>query len=97
MKDRGETKNSSSKQSRKAPPGICANVNDDLLSLQKVSLFICLSAGAVTASVCVCVLCVRGLALFCFHYFAMVLGVNPEGGILFVLLVSLFCQILMRF
>lgn len=55
MRDRDERKNSSSKQSRKAPPGICANVNDDLLSLQKVSLFVCLSAGA--ATVCVCVSC----------------------------------------
>lgn len=97
MRDRGERKNSSSKQSRKAPPGICANVNDDLLSLQKGSLFVCLPAGVATVCVRVCVLCVRGLALFCFHYFAMVLGVNPEGGILFVLLVSLIFLILMRF
>lgn len=96
MRDRGERKNSSSKQSRKAPPGICANVNDDLLSLQKGSLFVCLPAGAATVYVRLCVY-VRGLALFCFHYFAMVLGVNPEGGILFVLLVSLIFLILMRF
>lgn len=66
MRDRGEWENSSSKHSRKAPPGICANVNDDLLSSQKGSLFVCLSAGVATVCVCVCVLCVRGLALFCF-------------------------------
>lgn len=62
MRDRGEKKNSSSKQSRKAPPGICANVNDDLLSLQKGSLFVCLPAGAATVSVCVCVCAVRARA-----------------------------------
>lgn len=96
MRDRGEWENSSSKHSRKAPPGICANVNDDLLSSQKGSLFVCLSAGV--ATVCVCVRAVRARAgVVLLHYFAMVLGVNLEGGIFFVLLVSLICQKLMRF